>query len=186
MVKSSILLVLVIVGFVCLSAVPGVGAQRQYYFGQEWAQIWINSDGSIAHINQLIFTRGGERFPLAYNLDTLQKDTPRIEEVDSQIVRNYISSVKDFVGLQRTTISPVNTKSVSGTNDKLGVETGQNFGIGVSYTNISQDGVSFQNSPFGVQIECGLTSNNPTGVFLFAHCRNTLVMAGGGRIQVIS
>jgi hypothetical protein len=146
----------------------------------------INSDGSIAHINQLIFTRGGERFPLAYNLDTLQKDTPRIEEVDSQIVRNYISSVKDFVGLQRTTISPVNTKSVSGTNDKLGVETGQNFGIGVSYTNISQDGVSFQNSPFGVSIECGLTSNNPTGVFLFAHCRNTLVMAGGGRIQVIS
>lgn len=47
MVKSSTVLVLVIVAFVCISAIPEVGAQRQYYFGQEWAQIWINSDGSI-------------------------------------------------------------------------------------------------------------------------------------------
>jgi hypothetical protein len=146
----------------------------------------INSDGSIAHITQLVFTRGGERFPLAYNIDTLQKDFSRIEEVDSQIVRNYINSIKEFATLQRTSVSPVNTFSASGLNDKYGVETGQNFGVGVSYTNISDDGVSFQNTPFGMSITCGLNTNNPTAVYLFAHCKNTLVMAGGGRIQVIS
>ena len=47
MVKSCAVLVLVIVGFFCLSAVPRVDAQREYYFGAEWAQIWINSDGSV-------------------------------------------------------------------------------------------------------------------------------------------
>jgi len=48
MVKSSAaVLVLVLVGLVCISVVPGVVAQRQYFFGQEWAQIWVNSDGSV-------------------------------------------------------------------------------------------------------------------------------------------
>ena len=47
MVKSSAVLVLLLVGLVCISFIPGVVAQRQYFFGQEWAQVWINSDGSI-------------------------------------------------------------------------------------------------------------------------------------------
>jgi hypothetical protein len=47
MVKSSTLLVLVLVGLAYISVIPGVVAQRQYYFGQEWTQVWINSDGSI-------------------------------------------------------------------------------------------------------------------------------------------
>jgi hypothetical protein len=47
MVKPSAVLVLVLVGLVCISVIPRVSAQRQYFFGQEWAQVWINSDGSI-------------------------------------------------------------------------------------------------------------------------------------------
>jgi hypothetical protein len=47
MVKSSIVLVLLLVGLISFSFIPGIVAQRQYYFGQEWAKIWINQDGSI-------------------------------------------------------------------------------------------------------------------------------------------
>ena len=47
MVKSSVFLVLLFVGVVCISFVPGVVGQRQYFFGQEWATVWINEDGSI-------------------------------------------------------------------------------------------------------------------------------------------
>ncbi len=47
MVKSFALLVVLLLGLVCIPYVPRVIAQRQYFFGQEWAQVWINSDGSI-------------------------------------------------------------------------------------------------------------------------------------------
>ena len=47
MVKSFALLVLLLIGLVCIPYIPWVIAQRQYVFGQEWAQVWINSDGSI-------------------------------------------------------------------------------------------------------------------------------------------
>ncbi|MEJ2241128.1 MAG: hypothetical protein P8Y18_03175, partial [Candidatus Bathyarchaeota archaeon] len=47
MVKKSPVLVLLLVVLISFSFIPGVFAQRQYYFGQEWAKIWINQDGSI-------------------------------------------------------------------------------------------------------------------------------------------
>ncbi len=48
MVKSfTTLLAVLIAGLVCVPFIPKVIAQRQYSFGQEWAQVWINPDGSI-------------------------------------------------------------------------------------------------------------------------------------------
>ena len=47
MVKSFTVFVLVIIGLLCISGIPSVDGQRQYFFGQEWAQVWIRSDGSI-------------------------------------------------------------------------------------------------------------------------------------------
>jgi hypothetical protein len=47
MVKSFTLLVVLLLGLVCIPYIPGVIAQRQYFLDQEWAQVWINSDGSI-------------------------------------------------------------------------------------------------------------------------------------------
>jgi len=47
MVKFSAFLVIFIVGLAFISFIPEVDAQRQYFFGQEWAKVWINSDGSI-------------------------------------------------------------------------------------------------------------------------------------------
>ncbi len=47
MVKSSAVLVLLLICLISFSFIPGVLAQRQYYFGQEWAKIWVNQDGSI-------------------------------------------------------------------------------------------------------------------------------------------
>tara|TARA_R110000737_G_scaffold235681_3_gene248315 strand:- start:2516 stop:3814 length:1299 start_codon:yes stop_codon:yes gene_type:complete len=146
----------------------------------------INAGGSIAQITQLVFTRGGVRFPLQYNIDTIHNADAKITQVDAQIIRNYLNAVKDFSTLERTSASPLNTKVEDGLNDKLAINGGNCFGVGVSYTNISDQGVDFSNTPFGLQITSGLTSNNPTAFYLFAHCKNTLVMGGGGRIQVIS
>lgn len=47
MVKTSALLVSLLVILVCFSFIDEVHSQRQYFFGQEWAEVWINRDGSV-------------------------------------------------------------------------------------------------------------------------------------------
>ena len=151
-----------------------------------------NSDGSRAVISQLILTRGGERFPLEYNIDTLQKDTASNETMDSQLVRNYMNAVMAFSKNERTNVSPHNNfyeDYSSGTEPYLYAkeitEGGSKFGLGVSYDQISGAGVSFRDVPFGIQMTSNLTTDSPQGVFLFAHCKNTVVSSPNG-IQVIN
>jgi hypothetical protein len=47
MVKFSAFLVIIIVVLACISFIPQVDSQRQYFFGQEWAKVWIRPEGSI-------------------------------------------------------------------------------------------------------------------------------------------
>lgn len=47
MVKKKLILILFLFGLTCTSLISQVNAQREYNFGQEWAEIWINQDGSI-------------------------------------------------------------------------------------------------------------------------------------------
>ena len=47
MVKTKTILLTLLLVLACTSIISQVSAQRQYYFEQEWAKIWINQDGSI-------------------------------------------------------------------------------------------------------------------------------------------
>ena len=148
-----------------------------------------NSDGTRAEVTQLIFTRGGERFPLEYNLDTIQKDDTGNERMDAQLVRNYMNAVMGFTKIERTNVSPYNNFYEDYGSDYLYskevTEGGVKFGIGVNYDQISGAGVSFKDVPFGLQMTSDLSTDSPQGVFLFAHCKNTVVSTPQG-IQVIS
>lgn len=151
-----------------------------------------NSDGTRAEISQLIFTRGGERFPLEYNIDTLQKDDQDNITMDPQIVRNYMNAVMGFTKIERTSVSPYNNyyeDYSDGTNEYLYAkevrEGGVKFGVGVNYDQISGAGVSFKDVPFGIQMTSDISTDSPQGVYLFAHCKNTIVSTPQG-IQVIN
>ena len=160
-----------------------------------------NIDGSVANIEQLIFTRGGEKFPLEYNIDTIHTGDPHKDQrvLDSQIIREGMSAIRKFAKMSRTMISPTNTHLVdfanpagaasnSGINirDDQRAEGGNCFIVGVNYDAISNQGVSFATQDFGMNIQCGLTTNNPHAVFLFVHSKNTLVFDGQGGLQVMS
>jgi len=148
-----------------------------------------NNTGKPAEVTQLVFTRGGERFPLEYNIDTLQKDDPTNITMDSQVVRNYMNAVMGFTKIERTNVSPANNfyedYGAQYTYAKEVIEGGVKFGLGVNYDQISGDGVSFQDVPFGLQMTSNLTTDSPQGIYLFAHCKNTVVSNGQG-IQIIS
>jgi hypothetical protein len=160
-----------------------------------------NSDGSIANINQVVFTRGGTRYPLEYNLDTQQRNntTAPLQDqnvVDSQLTRNFLNAVKSFQNLNRSGITTRNTwiqdnqlatGAVNVSNlqaDKTAAEGGNVFGIGMAYDNISGDGVDFSQLNWGVQMDCGLTTNRPHAMYVFVHSKNTLVFNSTG-LQIV-
>lgn len=149
---------------------------------------FTNQDGSVAVVEQAVFTRGGERYPLQYNLDTIQKDDPTNTTIDSQLARNYINSVKAFAQVGRTSVSSsnynYNSTGVEYLATKESVDGGPAFGLGVAYDTISDQGISFQNVPFGVQLQLRLSSDSPQSIFLFVHSRQTVVSTPNG-IQVM-
>jgi hypothetical protein len=148
----------------------------------------VNSDATEtpAKIKQLFFTRGGERFPLEYNIDTLQRDTPDNPVIDPQIVRNYMNSIKQFSKLDRTSVTPLNTKYTSGlatvVNEKI--LGGSVAGLGVAYDVISGQGVDFSGVNFGLNMDVGLTTDNPQALYLFVHSKQTLLI-DGPNVQII-
>ena len=148
-----------------------------------------NSDGTRAEITQAVFTRGGERFPLEYNIDTLQRDDATNDTMDAQIVRNYMNAVMGFSRIFRTNVSPDNNKYDDyGTEyeyAKTIIQGGSKFGLGVNYDQISGEGVSFMDVPFGLQLTSDLSTDSPQGIYLFAHCKNTVVSTPQG-IQVLN
>jgi len=140
-----------------------------------------------AAIEQIVFTRGGERFPLIYNLDTLQKTTPTDESADPQVVRNFMNAIVEFSKLNRTNASPVNTfVETDGTYGyKETIQGGSaGAGIGCAFDVISGQGVDFSRVPFGIQMELDLDLDFPNALYLYVHAKNTLVMSGDS-IQVL-
>jgi len=149
-----------------------------------------NTDGSQAQIEQLVFTRAGQRVPLEYNIDTLQKEQAARDNTtpDAQVVRNYMNAVMNFAKIARTSVAPSVFRSIdygaTFADAKTIIDGGSAYGIGVSYDGISNSGLDFSQVPFGVQLQIGLTSDNPNAVFLFVHSRQTVVSSGGS-IQVM-
>jgi hypothetical protein len=149
----------------------------------------VNGDASQspAKIKQLFFTRGGERFPLEYNIDTVQKDSTNTanansDVADSEITQQYLNAVTQFSKLRRTQISPLNTKYTTGdplvVNFK--VDGGSVAGLGVAYDVVSGQGVDFSSVNWGMNMECDLTKDNPQAFYLFVHSKQTLAFSGDG------
>jgi hypothetical protein len=154
-----------------------------------------NSDNSTADLEQVVFTRAGERFPLEYNIDSLGSQNPSVTygQVDSQISRNFIDAVKSFSRNDRIMASQTNTFneawSTAGaavnSRDVRSLDGGMVYGVGINYDNVSGEGVDFSNVPWGLQMLTGLTTDRPHALYLFVHAKQTLTWNPSG-LEVIS
>ena len=157
-------------------------------------QTWfpINANDSTARVNQLVFTSGGERLPLEYNIDTLQKTDPNNSFPDEQIVRNYMNAIQSFPRNTRNSLCPQTAyaKSSAGLAGAVAVRNtivngGCTFGVGIAFDSISNQGVDFRTTNFGINMDIDLTSDNPNAVYLFVHSKQTLIFNQQG-IEVIA
>ena len=141
--------------------------------------------GDIANVDQVVFTKGGARYPLDYNVDTQFKLDKTNLKVDPQVIRNFMNSVVPFNQISHTSISPVNTNKRYTTNDNSVLEGGALYGIGVAYDILgSPAGGDFTQDSWGVQMDLGMIDDNPTSAFIFVHSKNT-VLFKDGQIQVV-
>ena len=154
----------------------------------------INDTFAPAEIQKISFLRGGDKFPLNYDIDYLGKDgsaANTYKEWDSQISRNFINAFKNWAKNDRLQQNPGNTYSAPnlttyGAYDNLNdIDGGQGFGVGIAYDVISDQGVDFSSQAWGSQITCDLNSNYPHGVYLFAHSKNVIAYNQTG-LQVIT
>tara|TARA_R110000765_G_scaffold58149_2_gene113630 strand:- start:1422 stop:2234 length:813 start_codon:yes stop_codon:yes gene_type:complete len=145
---------------------------------------------SSAMVQQIIWTRGGEKLPFAYNINMLQRNNSDDLFIDPMVERGYLNAITQFAGTPgRIQASPVNTfyegdELVLATQNRAYL-SGKAFGIGVALDQISDVGVDYSQTPFGINMNIGLTTNNPVAFFMYAHARNTLVLNKNG-LQILS
>jgi len=144
-----------------------------------------NTAGVSADITELFFTRNGMKFPIDYNINTLQRDDATDTTVDPQIIYHFMDAVEKFANIGRTSINQINTRLSDATDfDKTFADGGCGFGIGVALDNISGEGVDYRNVNFGINMSLNLTTDFPNAFYLFVHSKQTLVFGPGG-LQVI-
>lgn len=145
-----------------------------------------NTGGSSADIKELFFTRNGSKFPVDYNINTLQQDDPANVTSDSEIYHHFVNAIQKFADNTRTSLNPQNVRlSDSARFDKDFAFGGCGFGVGVALDTISDQGVDYRNVNFGINMSLDLTTDSPQAFFVFVHNKQTLVFGPQG-LQVLN
>ena len=75
-------------------------------------------------------------------------------------------------------------KLINASNANTFIDGGCGYGIGVALDTISNAGVDFTSTNFGINMTMDLTTDNPQSVYMFVHSKNVLVFNQSG-LQVM-
>ena len=149
-------------------------------------------DGGVANLETISFLRNGERFPSAFEVQSVRSATNETPVVDSQVIKGFLSSIIPEKMHTRTTASPLNTNRNFTVNNNTATgyryipDTGAVYGVGVLYDQLDSEGVDFSNSQFSIQMTNGLTDGNPISAYLFIKSKVSVAWSGQSGVQVIS
>tara|TARA_R110001592_G_scaffold361604_2_gene672708 strand:- start:5481 stop:6836 length:1356 start_codon:yes stop_codon:yes gene_type:complete len=144
----------------------------------------------VARLRQIIFTRGGTKFPNQFNTDTnvkLLANSIIYNPEDPQVIRSALNSFMPYSDIKNTQFSPVTfTRALNADGEDINIaDGGCMFAVGTSFDSISNAGVDFSSVNLGIQMDIELTTDFPNTIFLFVRNKNTLVFNANG-LQVIS
>ncbi len=135
-------------------------------------------------VKRLTFHRNGQRFPNEYQIITERGDlAPALEvcnEKNPQILVNSFSSFDNYKDVKHTHL----------TSQNLSQRQQNNYFLGVSFDEISGQGIDLSGGTISTEIESTLQDPadnvaKPFGVFTFFLNKNTLVVQPNQRIQSI-
>tara|TARA_R110000823_G_scaffold306108_1_gene428391 strand:- start:120 stop:635 length:516 start_codon:yes stop_codon:yes gene_type:complete len=135
-------------------------------------------------VKRLTFHRNGQRYPNEYQIATERTDLNPDEEVmnekNGQVLINSWSAFENYKDVKHTHL----------TSQNLATRTQNNYFLGVSFDQISGQGIDLSGGTISTEIESTLQDPvdnvaKPFGVFTFFLNKNTLVVQPNQRIQSI-
>tara|TARA_S200002703_G_scaffold111380_1_gene97027 strand:- start:4032 stop:5369 length:1338 start_codon:yes stop_codon:yes gene_type:complete len=148
-------------------------------------------DGNVANLETISFLRNGERFPSAFEVESVRSSSNETPVVDSQVIKNFLSAIIPEKMHTRTTASPLNTNRNYTVNNNADTgyrfmpDTGALYGVGQLYDQLDSQGVDFSNSQFSIQMINGLNDGNPISAYLFIKSKVVVAWDAQMGIQVI-
>ena len=146
--------------------------------------------GGLANLKTISFLRNGERFPSAFEVDSVRSSTNLTPVVDSQVIKGFLGSIVPERAHKRTTCGPENTNRNYVVNDsqvtgyRIMPDTGAAYGVGVLYDMLDSQGVDFTNSQFSIQMTNELTDGNPISAYLFIKSKIVVAWSDSMGVQV--
>lgn len=135
-------------------------------------------------VKRLTFHRNGQRYPNEYQIATergdLNPDAEVMNEKNGQVLINSWSAFENYKDVKHTHL----------TSQNLSTRTQNNYFLGVSFDQISGQGIDLSGGTISTEIESTLQDPvdnvaKPFGVFTFFLNKNTLVVQPNQRIQSI-
>ena len=167
--------------FVPVSYLNAQGRQR----GQANDNFGSNAfNGWNIGMKRLTFHRNGQRYPNEYQVITERGDGTPAEEVifekNPQVLINSLSAFENYKDVKHTHL----------TSQNLAMRQANNYYLGVSFDQISGQGIDLTGGTISTEVESTLqdpsdNSVRPFGVFTFFLNKNTLVVQPNQRIQSI-
>jgi len=149
-------------------------------------------DGGVANLETISFLKNGERFPSAFEVESVYDATTNATSVvDPQVIKGFLNSIIPEQQHTRTSASPLTTnRNFTGnqnatTGYRFMPDTGAVYGVGVLYDMLDSEGVDFSNSQFSIQMKNGLTDGNPISAYLFIKSKVVVAWSSEKGVQVI-
>jgi len=153
-----------------------------------------NSSGATANIRRATFLRGGQKFPLDYDL--FVKEQGIENRPQTELDTKFMDSIKPYQSITHTLVSPF-------TNNKISTHVTQAppthyepnsgpadtdtlpdpepvFGLGVRLDPLSNVGVDYRNVPYSVRIVSDLDGNSPNSIYTYVLAQNSLMYSPQG------
>ena len=147
--------------------------------------------GGLANLESISFLRNGERFPQAFEIESVYNSNNETACVDPQVIKNFLGAIVPETQHTRTTASPLNTNRnfvVSNQTDtgyRVMPDSGAVYGVGQLYDMLDSEGVDFSQSQFSIQMTNGLTDGNPISAYLFIKSKVVVAYSSQKGVQVL-
>jgi len=153
-----------------------------------------NSGGATANIRRATFLRGGQKFPLDYDLFVKEQGVENRPQ--TELDTKFMDSIKPYQSITHTLVSPFTNNSIStqvtqapptsyepnsspADTDTL-PDPEPVFGLGVRLDPLSNVGVDYRNVPYSVRIVSDLDGNSPNSIYTYVLAQNSLMYSPQG------
>ena len=148
--------------------------------------------GGLANLETISFLRNGERFPSAFEVESVRGVNNQTPVVDPQVIKGFLGSIIPEHGHKRTSCGPENCNRNYLVNQSATAgyrfipDSGAAYGVGVLYDKLDSDGVDFSNSQFSIQMTNTLVDGNPISAYLFIKSKVVIAWSDTMGISVSS